>query len=221
MTAWSFIGTPMVFCTRSSEPCRWRRRKEARPEEILDAALTLFTLKGFSATRMDDVAKQAGISKGTLYLYFDSKDAIFRSVVETLIGPQLKQIEKRVDEFQGSNEELLRELVQGWWRNVAESNLSAIPKLIVSESGNFPELAEYFVNNVVKRMRKVFIRVIDRGISSGEFRDCDSKAAARLLQAPVVQAVIWKHSMQQWDDAGDARAYISLHLDIFFKGLKA
>ena len=212
----------MIFCTTQSEvkePCRWRRRKEARPEEIIDAALALFTEKGFSATRLDDVAKRAGISKGTLYLYFDSKEAIFRAVVETLIGPQLKQIEKVVDEFEGSNQALLRQLILGWWKNVGETNLSAIPKLIISESGNFPELAEYFVKHVVKRMRKVFVHVLERGMVAGEFKQCDAKLASRLLFAPLVQTAIWKHSLQPWDDTGDVPAYLELHLDIFFNGM--
>jgi AcrR family transcriptional regulator len=196
--------------SEAREPCRWRRRKEARPEEIIDAALALFVEKGFSATRLDDVAKRAGISKGTLYLYFDSKEAIFRAVVETLIGPQLKQIEKLADEFEGSNQALLRVLIHGWWRNVGETNLSAIP-----------ELAEYFVKHVVKRNRKVIVRVLERGMAAGEFKKCDPKLAAHLLFAPMVQTAIWKHSLQPWDDIGDVPTYLDLHLDIFFNGISS
>ena len=213
----------MIFCNKKSEgpddACRWRRRKDARPEEIIDAALALFTEKGFSATRLDDVAKRAGISKGTLYLYFDSKEKIFQAVVETLLGPQLQYIEKLVDEFSGSNQELLRHLVHGWWRNIGETSLSAIPKLIVSESGNFPELAKFFVKQVIKRARKVFARVLERGMNSGEFRRCDADSAARLLIAPLVQTAIWKHSLQPWDKMGDVATYLDLHLDIFFNGM--
>jgi AcrR family transcriptional regulator len=211
-----------MLSTHKSEargPYRWRRRKEARPEEIIEAALALFAEKGFSATRLDDVAKRAGISKGTLYLYFDSKEAIFRAVVETLIGPKLQAIEKRVDEFEGTNQDLLRQLVHGWWQNVGESSLSAIPKLIVSESGNFPELAEYFVKQVVKRSRKVIVHVLERGMEAGEFKKCDAKLAARLLYAPMVQTAIWKHSLNPWDDIGDVPAYLDLHLDVFFHGI--
>ena len=198
---------------------RWRRRKEARPEEIIGAALALFVEKGFSATRLEDVAKRAGISKGTLYLYFDSKEAIFRAVVETLIGPQLQYIEKLVDEFEGSNQSLLRMLVHGWWRNVGESSLSAIPKLMVAESGNFPELAKYFVKHVIKREHKVFVRVLERGVAVGEFRECNAAMAARLLLSPLVHTALWKHSLQPWDDMGDVASYLDLHLDIFFNGI--
>ena len=213
----------MIFGNHKTEckefPCRWRRRKQARPEEIIEAALALFTEKGYAATRLDDVAKRAGISKGTLYLYFDSKEAIFRAVVETLIGPHLQQIEKLVDEFSGSNQALLRQLIHGWWKNVGESSLSAIPKLIVSESGNFPELAAYFVKHVIKRGRKVFVRVLERGMAAGEFRECDAQMAARLLLAPLVHTAIWKHSLCHWDDIGDVSAYIDLHLNTYFNGL--
>lgn len=212
----------MIFCNHTSgekPSCRWRRRKEARPEEIIDAALALFVEKGFSATRLDDVAKRAGISKGTLYLYFDSKEAIFRAVVETLIGPQLQQIEKLVHDFEGSNQALLRQLILGWWQNVGETGLSGIPKLMVAESGNFPELSEYFVKHVVKRMRKVFVGVLERGMTAGEFKSCDAQVAARLLFAPLVHVAIWKHSLQPWDDTGDVPVYLNLHLDIFFNGM--
>lgn len=213
----------MIFCNHKSEGpesgCRWRRRKEARPEEIIEAALALFAEKGFSATRLDDVAKRAGISKGTLYLYFDSKEAIFRSVVETLIGPKLQEVENLVDDFQGNNESLLRQLIHGWWHNVGASSLSAIPKLIVSESGNFPELAEYFVKHVIKRWRKVFVRILERGMAAGEFRECNAQMTARLLLAPLVQTAIWKHSLHTWDVMGDVPTYLDLHLDIFFHGI--
>ena len=149
--------------------CRWKRRKEARPEEILDAALKLFTEKGFSSTRMVDVAKAAGISKGTLYLYFDSKESIFRDVVQQRITPQIDRFAQIVDEFDGSNADLLRNMINGWWIGIACTSLSAIPKIMVSQSGNFPELAEYFTRTVVTRSRNLFSKVISRGMISGEF----------------------------------------------------
>jgi hypothetical protein len=124
-----------------------------------------------------------------------------------------------VDEFEGSNQALLRELIHGWWRNVGETHISAIPKLIVSEAGNFPELAEYFVKHVVLRIRKVFVRVLERGMVAGEFKPCDPKLASRLLFAPLVQTAIWKHSLHPWDDTGNVPAYLDLHLDIFFNGI--
>jgi len=139
----------MVFCQHNDDkPCRWRRRKEARPEEILEAALELFTEKGFAATRITDVARKAGISKGTLYLYFDNKEAIFRAVVQEMITPQLEREEALVDAYQGPTDVLFREMIHDWWEYIGNSKLSAIPKLMIAEAGNFPELAEFFVRRI-------------------------------------------------------------------------
>ncbi|HEY9052668.1 MAG TPA: TetR/AcrR family transcriptional regulator [Gammaproteobacteria bacterium] len=222
MTPWSLIESViMVFCKHTSDTsCRWRRRKEARPEEILYAALELFAEKGYAATRMNDVAKQAGISKGTLYLYFNNKEAIFHSVVQEMITPKLKQVEELVKLHEGTAEELLRQLIMHWWENIAESQLSSIPKLIISESGNFPELAEFFVNTVVKRARKLFVDVIRKGIKQKEFADHNPNTLARLVMAPMIQMVIWKHSLKPFDDAQNTREYIELHIELIIKALK-
>ena len=211
----------MVFCNHKDDnPCRWRRRKEARPEEILEAALELFAEKGFAATRMNDVAKKAGISKGTLYLYFESKEAIFRAVVQDMVAPQLEREEAMVEAYQGPTEQLLRDMINDWWQHIGESRLSAIPKLIVSESGNFPELAEFFVNKIVKRARKLYAKAISRGIVRGEFQAFDPDAVARLVIAPMVQLVIWMHSLQPYDHPVHVREYIDLHIQFILKNLR-
>lgn len=211
----------MILCKHSSEAsCRWRRRKEARPEEILDAALMLFSEKGFAATRMTDVARQAGISKGTLYLYFDSKEMLLRSVVQEFITPELERVEDKVSHYSGPAEELLADLVHGWWQSIGETRLSAIPKLIIAESGNFPELAEFFVQNIVKRARKLFERVIEMGMESGEFIQLDSASVARLVIAPLVYTVIWQHSLKPFDDDINAQDVIELHIQFILRALK-
>lgn len=202
------------------EQCRWKRRKEARPEEILDAALDLFTNKGFSSTRMVDIAKQAGVSKGTLYLYFDSKELIFQEMVKTMISPMVDEAENVIQQFEGSSSKLLEMIVTRWWTNVWHSKLTAIPKLIFSEAGNFPEMAEFYVEVIVKRVRGLFEKIIQQGIDNNEFTNCDNRAAARLLMAPVIQAHIWKHSLKKYDDELDEQAYIKLHLKLFLSGLE-
>ncbi|MCW9024579.1 MAG: TetR/AcrR family transcriptional regulator [Gammaproteobacteria bacterium] len=212
----------MVFCNQKSDsPCRWKRRKEARPEEIMDAALELFAEKGFSATRMADVAKKAGISKGTLYLYFDNKEAIFRSVVQEMILPQVDQHDAMIANYTGSAESLLRELLHGWWQAVMETKLSAIPKLIISESGNFPEMAEFFVKKVVLRSRQTFIKVIQYGIDKGEFKPCNPITAARLAIAPLVHASIWMHSLKAFDENHSDEDYLELHINLLLQGLSS
>jgi len=200
--------------------CRWRRRKDARPEEILDAALDLFTEKGYSSTRMIDIAKKAGISKGTLYLYFDSKEIVFEELVKTILSPMVDEAETAISQFQGSSTELIQEFVAGWWANIWHSKLSGIPKLIFSEAGNFPDMATFYTDTIVKRVRGLFEKIIQQGITDKEFKECDVKTAARLLMAPVIQATIWKHSLRPYDDELDDKKYIELHLEIFLRGLK-
>jgi len=209
-----------VLCLDGSQPSgRWKRRKEARPEEILDAALQLFTEKGFSATRMMDVAKSAGTSKGTLYLYFSNKEAIFKEVVQQRITPQLDIVESLVNEFEGNQADLLKHLINGWWMGIACSSLSAIPKIITSESGNFPELAEYFTQNVVTRSRHLFSKVIRRGVEAGEFKEYDAETVARLVVAPLVQATIWMHSLKPYDDEEGTQSYLQLHTEFILNAL--
>ncbi len=208
-----------ISSSETQHDARWHRRKESRPEEILDAALQQFTEKGFSATRMVDVAEAAGISKGTLYRYFANKEAIFREVVQQRITPQLDQVEAQVENFEGTQADLLKQLINGWWMGVACTSLSAIPKIIVSESGNFPELAEYFTHNVVTRSRQLFSKVINRGIQGGEFHQYDADTVARLVVAPLVQATIWMHSLKPYDDDMGTQSYLQLHTEFILNSL--
>lgn len=203
----------------AEQSSRWQRRKQDRPAEILNAALELFTEKGFAATRMDDVAKLARISKGTLYNYFDSKENIFIAVVQEMISPEIEKVEEMVASYDGPTDHLLRQLIRAWWVNVGETRLSAIPKIVISESGNFPEIAEFFVETVVKRARKLFTDVVSKGVVSGEFNLIETQAVARLIIAPLVYATIWQHSLKPYDDDFLTDEYIDLHIKFILKSL--
>lgn len=204
----------------SQSRCRWRRRKDARPGEIIEAALELFAANGFNATRLEDVAREAGISKGTLYLYFSSKEDLFRAVVQEVIVPQVEKAEKHALAYKGSQTELIKELMMNWWNVVGKSKLASIPKLMVSEATNFPELAEFYINNVVARARNVICKAIKAGIQRGEFIDVDPVATTRLLIAPLVFAVIWDKSLAAFDAENyDLDAYIKIHIELFFNGI--
>lgn len=209
----------IISSTPSDQASRWQRRKEDRPAEILNAALELFTEKGFAATRMDDVAKIAGISKGTLYNYFKSKEAIFMAVVQEMISPEIDRVEEMVSQYVGPTDHLLRQLIRAWWTNVGETRLSAIPKIVIAESGNFPEIAEFFVETVVKRARKLFTDVVSKGVVSGEFNLIETQAVARLIIAPLVYATIWQHSLKPYDDDFLTDEYIDLHIKFILKSL--
>ena len=202
------------------EEQRWQRRKAERPGEIIDAALELFVAKGFMATRLDEVAQRAGVSKGTLYLYFENKEALFKAVVETLVLPEIERTEQYIQAFDGSAAELIAQLVKQWWESVGESQLCGLPKLIISEAGNFPDLASFYVEQVIGRIRRVIAELIKRGITTGEFKPCDPAYAARLLLAPMVFAAIYQHSLLPYDNEPfEVPAYLDNHLDIFLHGL--
>ncbi|MDH5600574.1 MAG: TetR/AcrR family transcriptional regulator [Gammaproteobacteria bacterium] len=202
------------------DSCRWRRRKEARPAEILLAALKVFSLKGFAATRLDEVAKSAGISKGTLYLYFDSKDALFKAVVVEFILPQIAKAEEQAEDYRGSVMELMLKLVDQWRCNVLETDISGIPKIMVAEASNFPELAQFYLENVIQRTRIFIEKLIQLGIERGEFRQCNPKHAVRTFLTPLVFSAIWKNSLAPFDEYYDINEYLKFTMDNFMRGIK-
>src|SRR5258708_27658723 len=130
---------------------RWRRRKEARAPEILEAALACFAQKGFAGTRMDDIARKAGITKGTIYLYFDSKESVFKALARASIGEQLAAVKAQVENFPGATAQLLRFVLSTMGRFAATSDRVILPRLLLAEAGNFPELAKFWREEIVEK----------------------------------------------------------------------
>ena len=176
---------------------RWQRRKDARPAEILTAALDVFAERGFAAAKLDEVAARAGVSKGTLYLYFTSKEDLFRSVVRTLLLPNLAMAERRFAEHTGSPAALLREIVRTFGRAIAESKLGAIPKLIIAESANFPDLAKFYYEEVISRGLRLLNGLIRRGVERGEFRLVPAEQILPLFAGPILVLSVWKHGFER------------------------
>ena len=203
----------------SSPPAR-QRRKEARPGELTAAALQLFVEKGFAATRLDDVAAHAGVSKGTLYLYFDSKEALFKAVIEESLLPVMDAGDEMVNQFIGSSVDLLRALITAWWDLIGNTPLGGVPKLMVSESRNFPELAAYYHDTVIVRGRDLMRRVLKRGMDAGEFRHIDIELAIDVIFAPVLMMAIWRHSLGSCGCVShNPKHYLATHLDLALNGL--
>jgi len=148
-------------------PPRWQRRKEARPSEILAAAMETFVEHGYAATKLEDVAKRAGVTKGTLYIYFESKEALFKAVVRESIVPILATAEQMAQDRSADPKLLLRRLMNDWWEAMGPSGLGGLPKLVMSEATNFPELAQFWYDEVVRRGRQVFAQVLRRGMEQG------------------------------------------------------
>jgi AcrR family transcriptional regulator len=200
---------------------RWRRRKEARPDEILAAALASFAERGFAATRLEDVAARAGISKGTLYLYFKGKEELFEAVVRATLVPNLERLEVLTASFEGSSARLLERLLLTI-AGVVDSRVGAIPKLVIAEAGNFPDLARFYLDEVVRRGLGLIGTILRRGIERGEFRPVDVDHTVFCVIAPMLIAALWKNSLEPHDDAPlDAQALARAHLELLLRGLEA
>jgi AcrR family transcriptional regulator len=198
---------------------RWRRRKEARPAEILDAALACFTERGFAATRLDDVAKRAGITKGTLYLYFPNKEELFKEVVRQAIVANIARGEALVAESAEPASVLLERLIHHW-AQLIPTPASAIPKLVIAEAGNFPDIARFYVEEAVNRGRALIRSVIRKGVARGEFRAVDVESGTYCVIAPMVLAMLWRHSLAPHDrEPLDATALVDTHLQLLLRGL--
>lgn len=203
-----------IEATARSEP-RWARRKDARPEEITAAALEIFVERGFAGTRLEDVAARAGVSKGTVYLYFSNKVELFKAVVrEGLVSP-IDEMRGVVERFEGHSFDLLCGLIRGWWARIGSTPLSGIPKLIIAEAGNFPEIARFYMAEVVEPGHAATVRIMQRGISRGEFRQVDPDAAARLIAAPLLLSALWRNSLAPFAGAEiDTESLLEAHLDM-------
>lgn len=199
---------------------RRQRRKEARPTELTAAALDLFVEKGFPATRLEDVASRAGVSKGTLYLYFDSKEALFKAVILEGIVPVLERGESMVAAHTGSNSEALRQLLLSWWEMIGGTKLAGVPKLMISEARNFPDVAQFYYDNVISRGRRLISGVLEQGMARGEFRPMNVNTCIDVVMAPLLMLAIWRCSMCVCHCSHSSpEDFLEMHLDLLLKGL--
>jgi len=198
-----------------------KRRKEARPAELTAAALGLFVEKGYAATRLEDVAARAGVSKGTLYLYFDSKEALFKAVIQEGIVPVMLENEEIAARHTGCSFELMEKLLANWWGKIGQTDFAGIPKLMVAEARNFPEIAQYYYENVIRRGRALVGAALERGMASGEFRRMDVETTIDVVIAPILMLLIWRFSLACCQNVeGDPQHYLQIHLDLLRQGLR-
>ncbi len=173
-----------------------QRRKEARPQELLDAALDLFVERGFAATRSEDVAARAGVSKGTLYLYYPSKEELLKEVIRHNVVNQIAGGVDIVRQFEGSSSDLLAMMLRLWWERIGETRASGIIKLMTSEVRNFPEVAQFYVDEVITPSNRMLVEVIERGMERGEFRKMPNvPEVVHAIVAPMVLLAMNKHSL--------------------------
>ena len=201
-----------------------QRRKEARPRQLLDAALSLFVERGFAATRMEEVAALAGVSKGTLYLYYPSKEELLKAVIRERLSNEIAAGAAEVAQHVGSHADMLRKIFEQWWLRIYDSPASGVFKLIITEVRSFPEIADYYAQEVVRPGAELIGGVLQRGIAAGEFRPVALEAAVHSLVLPMVMLCLHKHSLHACAPAAfplDPREFVHQHVDLMIRGLAA
>ncbi|SFC46571.1 transcriptional regulator, TetR family [Polaromonas sp. OV174] len=212
------------FCPQTTSIVAKReRRKEARPGELLNAALDLFVEKGFAATRVEEVAARAGVSKGTLFLYFPSKEELFKAVVRENISGRFKAWNDEFEAFEGNTCEMLCYCMNSWWERVGATKTSGITKLMMSEAKNFPELAAFYQHEVVLPGQSLIRRILQRGMDRGEFRPLDLDYAVYSVVAPMIFLMLSRHAVGACVPAHvelDPKKYIATQLSTILYGLR-
>jgi len=199
----------------------WQRRKQARPGEILEAALTVFAEKGFAAARMEDIAAHAGVTKGTIYLYFPSKEEVFKSLAREHIGESIIAAAEQAKSYEGSAFDFLKLFYTRFIEVVLYSEAAVLPKIIIGESGNFPELARFWRTEVIEKAMAMLSGVVAKGIARGEVRALPIEHIAKLAMAPVLMCMVWRTTFEQTaDSAFHYDDFLAIHWDVFFKGLR-
>jgi AcrR family transcriptional regulator len=205
---------------RRSGP-RWRRLPEERPRQILDAALEVFGERGLAGARLDDIARRAGVSKGTIYLYFPNKEELFREVVRAIVVDQLRQAAANVGD--GNPEDQLRRYLRAHWDFVRSPEFQTIHKLVTGELHHFPELAEFYGREVVLPANQLMAGMIARGIESGAFRRIDPILAARFMSSTSMTHSTWcarRHVFKLLTDVTDEQVFEGIS-DLFFHAIRA
>ena len=180
----------MTALPNHAEP-RWRRLPEERPKQILAAALAVFGERGLAAARLEDIAKRAGVSKGTIYLYFPNKEELFREMVRDIVVGNLEAAERAVNESTESATETLTAFMRKYWARIRSPEFGPLFRLIHAEIHNFPDLARFYGEEVVARNQRLIAGLIQRGIDSGDFRPLDPFHAARMLSAGFAMHGLW------------------------------
>ena len=215
---------PKIRLPSPEPPSKRSRRKEARPGELLAAALGLFVEKGFAATRVEEVARRAGVSKGTLFLYFPSKEELFKAVVRQSLATRFFEWSAEVDGYTGSSADLLRHGMLGWWERVGNTQASGMAKLMLTEAHNFPEMAAFYHTEVALPYQELIRRILQRGIDSGEFAPVNSDLAVYSVTAPLIFLTLWKHSTGNYPCVPavlNPQQYLASQLHILLNGLRA
>jgi len=198
-----------------------RRAPAARPQEIIDAALAQFVETGFAGTRLDDVARRAGLSKAAIYLYFADKTALFEGVVQHAVASNIGQVEAMLAGHRGPVAPLLPRILEFMASRIETTPMAAVAKLVISESRAFPEVGRFYLKEVIGRGLPLFEGLIRRGIEQGEFRNVDSSMTVRSMMGPMLLAIVWRTVFEPIGaDKLDVRSLALHHADLMLHALR-
>jgi AcrR family transcriptional regulator len=199
---------------------RNERRKEQRPEEIMEAALEEFAAKGYAETRLDDVASRAGISKGLVYVYFKTKEELFKAVIRSFIIPRVDALIREVERSRRSSEEMLRGPLLSFMKEFAKSRKRIVVRLLIAEGPKHPDLLDFYHREVISRGMRLVRLILTRGVTSGEFRPSPYQDFPQLFVAPMLLAMIWQMLFAR-HQALDIDRYLDAHIAIVLQTLKS
>ena len=200
-----------------NEP-RYQRRKQDRPQEITDAALAAFAEKGYAATRVDDVAKRAGVSKGLLYLYFKTKEELFKAVIRSFVVPRIDALTENIDSSELSSEEFLRGPFLDFVKTLPGSPISVVIRLMIAEGPKHPDLVQFYWDNVVSRGLGTISELLQRGVQTGEFRKSAVSEQPHLFIMPVLFSVVFNFLFEK--QSMDTNRLIETQIDLLITHLK-
>jgi AcrR family transcriptional regulator len=199
---------------------KWQRRAEDRPREICTAALEVFSEKGFAAAKLDEIAKRAGISKGTLYLYFKDKEDLFRAVVRDTVAPNIDMVRSIVEGANLPFADIIRLFLPRFAALTTQVRVGAVAKMVIGESRNFPELAKVWHDEVVSKALGLIAGLIERAQARGEVRPGDPRLHAFTLMGPMLMGLLWRETLQPAGGAPlDLEALAKQHAETVLAGL--
>jgi len=201
-----------------AEP-RYQRRKEERPAEITQAALEAFARNGYAATRVDEVAKRAGVSKGLLYLYFKTKEELFKAVIRSAVVPRVDALKMAVTETELSAEEFLRGPFLEFMKNLPDSPVRVVVRLLIAEGPKHPDLTAYYCDQVISGGIAALRQIISRGVRNGEFHQSKLDEYPQLLIAPALLSMIWKTLFQEHLPI-DTDKLLETHIELMLRAIK-
>ncbi|MDR3514496.1 MAG: TetR/AcrR family transcriptional regulator [Azospirillaceae bacterium] len=208
----------MVEPTSGPVDRRRRRRKDARPQEIIAAGLAEFAERGFAATRLEDVATRAGIVKGTIYRYFGSKEALFEAALSSGMGPACETLQESVADNDGSTIDLLRSMIRQLYKLLFTPDVELLARIIISEGRRFPAVAELYHRLLVSRGRDILHRIVERGLARGELLPSPFCATPEVLVSPVIMALVW-HMVFDGFAPIEPERFLEAHLDLLERAL--